>query len=361
MTDMQGRLQGKRLHAPYFLDQVARTRHRGLQLPARRRRGHEHRRRLRDGFVAQRLRRLRHGARLRHRLRHIPWHPGTAMVQADVLWEDGTDVAACPRQVLKAQLARLAGRGLAAFAGTELEFITFVDSYEQAWTQRVPRPAPRPTSTTSTTPSSAPPASSRCCAASALAMAGAGMYVESVKGECNFGQHEIVFKYADALTACDNHVVYKTGAKEIAAQEGMAITFMAKYDQREGNSCHIHLSLRGTDGCAGAGRRRRRRAGCPPWAGRSSPVRSPTCGNCRCCSRPTSTPSSASSPVRSPRPRSSGAATTAPAPCDWSATASRCAWRTGCRAATSTPTLSVAAMVAAGLDGIENGLSWSRR
>jgi glutamine synthetase len=79
-------------------------------------------------------------------------------------------------------------------------------------------------------------------------MAGAGMYVESVKGECNHGQHEIVFKYADALTACDDHVVYKTGAKEIASQEGMAITFMAKYDQREGNSCHIHLSLRGEDG-----------------------------------------------------------------------------------------------------------------
>ncbi|HQR80801.1 MAG TPA: glutamine synthetase, partial [Actinomycetota bacterium] len=81
-----------------------------------------------------------------------------------------------------------------------------------------------------------------------LAMTGAGMHVEGVKGECNHGQHEIVFRYADALTACDDHVVYKTGAKEIAAQEGMAITFMAKYDQREGNSCHIHLSLRADDG-----------------------------------------------------------------------------------------------------------------
>ena len=74
------------------------------------------------------------------------------------------------------------------------------------------------------------------------------MYVEGVKGECNNGQHEIVFKYADALTACDDHVVYKTGAKEIAAQEGMALTYMAKYDQREGNSCHIHLSVRSDDG-----------------------------------------------------------------------------------------------------------------
>ncbi|HEY2983666.1 MAG TPA: glutamine synthetase, partial [Jatrophihabitantaceae bacterium] len=67
-------------------------------------------------------------------------------------------------------------------------------------------------------------------------------------GECNFGQHEIAFKYDDAITTCDNHSVYKTGAKEIAAQQGAALTFMAKYDAHEGNSCHIHLSLRTADG-----------------------------------------------------------------------------------------------------------------
>jgi glutamine synthetase len=77
-------------------------------------------------------------------------------------------------------------------------------------------------------------------------MAGAGMYVESSKGECNLGQHEIAFRYADALTTCDNHSIYKTGAKEIAAQDGMSITFMAKPNAREGNSCHIHFSLRST-------------------------------------------------------------------------------------------------------------------
>jgi glutamine synthetase len=74
------------------------------------------------------------------------------------------------------------------------------------------------------------------------------MTVESAKGECNLGQHEITFRYADALTTCDNHSIYKTGAKEIADQAGMSLTFMAKYDQREGNSCHIHLSLRREDG-----------------------------------------------------------------------------------------------------------------
>ena len=79
-------------------------------------------------------------------------------------------------------------------------------------------------------------------------MTGAGLYVESAKGECNLGQHEIAFRYADALTTCDNHSIYKTGAKEIAQADGMSLTFMAKYDEREGNSCHIHISLRSPEG-----------------------------------------------------------------------------------------------------------------
>jgi glutamine synthetase len=75
-------------------------------------------------------------------------------------------------------------------------------------------------------------------------MRGAGMVVESAKGECNFGQHEVAFKYDALVDKCDEHGLFKLGAKEIAAQEGCSLTFMAKFDQREGNSCHIHLSLR---------------------------------------------------------------------------------------------------------------------
>jgi glutamine synthetase len=81
-------------------------------------------------------------------------------------------------------------------------------------------------------------------------MEGAGMAVENSKGECNYGQHEINFHYADALRTADNHAVYKNAAKEIAAQEGMAISYMAKFDEREGSSCHIHFSL--ADGDANA-------------------------------------------------------------------------------------------------------------
>ncbi|HXP36406.1 MAG TPA: glutamine synthetase family protein, partial [Solirubrobacteraceae bacterium] len=74
-------------------------------------------------------------------------------------------------------------------------------------------------------------------------MGGAGLTVENSKGECNLGQHEINFRHAEALRTADNHAIYRNGAKEIAAQEGMAISFMAKYDEREGNSCHVHFSL----------------------------------------------------------------------------------------------------------------------
>jgi glutamine synthetase len=81
-------------------------------------------------------------------------------------------------------------------------------------------------------------------------MQGAGLRWEAVKGECNRGQQELGFSYDEALVTCDNHGVYKNGAKEIADQHGQSLTFMAKYDEREGNSCHIHLSLRAADGAA---------------------------------------------------------------------------------------------------------------
>jgi glutamine synthetase len=81
-------------------------------------------------------------------------------------------------------------------------------------------------------------------------MQGAGLRWESVKGECNRGQQELGFSYDEALVTCDNHSIYKNGAKEIADQHGKSLTFMAKYDEREGNSCHIHLSLRSVEGSA---------------------------------------------------------------------------------------------------------------
>jgi glutamine synthetase len=179
-------------------------------------------------------------------LRLTPWSPGTVMLLADLAWHDDTPVAASPRQILRGQLDRLRERGWEAHAGTELEFIVFKDSYEEAFNKGY---------------RDLVPANQYNVDYSLLGtariepllrrirneMAAAGMNVEDAKGECNLGQHEINFRFDTALAAADAHAIYKEGAKEIAAQEGVSITYMAKFDEREGSSCHIHLSLRGLE------------------------------------------------------------------------------------------------------------------
>ena len=182
-------------------------------------------------------------------LRLVPWQPGTALVMADLRWLDERPVIESPREILKAQLARLAERGLEAHVGTELEFIVFDDSYRDAWKKGY----------TGLTPASDYNIDYALLASTRMepllrdirvGMEGAGLYCEGVKGECNLGQQEIAFRYDEALVTCDNHSIYKNGAKEIADKHGKALTFMAKFNEREGNSCHIHISLRGTDGSA---------------------------------------------------------------------------------------------------------------
>jgi glutamine synthetase len=180
-------------------------------------------------------------------LRLIPWLPGTALVMADMTWLDEKPVVQSPREILKTQIARLAEKGLAPYVGTELEFIVFDNSYRDAWAKGY----------TGLTPASDYNIDYALLASTRMepllrdirvGMEGAGLYCEGVKGECNLGQQEIAFKYDHALATCDNHSIYKNGAKEIADQHGKALTFMAKYNEREGNSCHIHLSFRSTDG-----------------------------------------------------------------------------------------------------------------
>lgn len=253
-TDMQGRLQGKRCHAAYFMDEVlphaAEACNYLLAVDVEMNTVSGYAMSSWDTGYGDFVLRPDLGT-----LRLVPWHPATALVLCDIEWDDGSSVVASPRQILRRQLDRLAAHGLVAYAGTELEFIVFRDTYEDAWqsgyrglaganqynvdysllgTARI-EPLLRRIRND---------------------MTGAGLVVESAKGECNPGQHEIAFRYDEALVTADQHAIYKTGAKEIAAQEGMSLTFMAKYDEREGNSCHIHLSVRSTDGkpvMAGAG------------------------------------------------------------------------------------------------------------
>ncbi len=245
-TDMQGRLQGKRLHGQYFLDVALEAGTEGCNYLL----AVDIDMNTVDGYAISSWEKGYGDMEFvpdYDTIRLLPHLPGSALVQCDLVWLDHAPVPQSPRTILKTQLDRVAERGMVALAGTELEFIAFDTSYEEAhdrrWRDLTPvnqynvdysilgtariEPLLRDLRNT---------------------MYAAGLDVEGAKGECNFGQHEVGFLYADALVTADNHSVYKTVAKEIAAQRGQAITFMSKYDQREGNSCHVHLSLRGDDG-----------------------------------------------------------------------------------------------------------------
>jgi glutamine synthetase len=246
IVDMQGRLQGKRCAARYFLDEVLGHSAEGCNYlmavdvemnPV-------------SGFAMSSWERGYGDFVMKpdvETLRRVPWQEGTALVMCDVVWENGDPVVASPRQVLRKQLDRLSALGFDAYVGTELEFILFDDTYEQAWNAGY----------RNLTPSNQYNVDYSLLGTARVepllrairnGMTGAGMVVESAKGECNPGQHEIAFKYTTALRTCDQHAIYKNGSKEIASQQGKALTFMAKYNEREGNSCHIHLSLRSKKG-----------------------------------------------------------------------------------------------------------------
>jgi glutamine synthetase len=248
MVDMQGRLQGKRLTASHFLHDVVEHGAEGCNYLL----AVDVDMNTVGGYAMSSWDRGYGDFSLTpdfDTLRPIPWQDGTALLMADVHWHDGSDVVASPRQVLRRQIERLAERGLSAYAGTELEFIVFRDTYEEAQERayRGLRPANLYNVDYSLLGTArVEPLIRRI----RNAMAGAGMEVETSKGECNLGQHEINFRYGPVLKTADEHAIYKNGAKEIAAQEGMAITFMAKFDEREGSSCHIHLSLQGERGAS---------------------------------------------------------------------------------------------------------------
>lgn len=245
-TDMQGRLIGKRVAARHFLENVS---HHGAEccnyllavdIENNTIQGYTHASwdtGYGDMVMVPDM----------STLRMAPWLPGSVMVTCDLQSTDHEDVGPSPRGILKRQMARLAEMGLTAHVGTELEFIVFDNSYREAFAMGY----------RGLTPSTDYNVDYDLLASTRVEpllreirnqMDAAGMYCEGVKGECNFGQQEIAFLYDDVLRTCDNHSIYKAGAKMIADDFGQSLTFMAKYNEREGNSCHIHMSLRGTDG-----------------------------------------------------------------------------------------------------------------
>jgi glutamine synthetase len=241
-TDMQGRLIGKREDARYFLEE---TLEHGLE-------GCNYLLALDMEMNPQpgyRMASWEQGYGDFHlrpdmtTLRRTPWLEGTALVLCDVGWEDGSAAVASPRQVLARQVERAQAMGFEPMIGSELEFYLLKESYAEAFEKHY----------RDLTPSVPYILDYHVLATSydepfirqiRKGMSAAGIPVESSKGEAWPGQHEINFRYAEALRMADNHVIYKNGAKEIAHLNGCSITFMAKPDHGWiGNSCHVHASL----------------------------------------------------------------------------------------------------------------------
>ena len=241
-TDMQGRLLGKRMHAEFFLEDSLEHGIEGcnyllaLEMEMDPVPGYE--------LASWERGYGDFGIRVDPAtLRRITWLEGTALVLGDVVWHDGSPVRPSPRQVLKAQVERAEALGFTPMFGTELEFYLLKDTYAEAHAKHYRDLRP-----------SVPYVLDYHVLATTYdepfirqirnGMHAAGIKVENSKGEAWPGQQEINFRFADAVTTADNHVVYKNGAKELAHLNGMSITFMAKPDHTWiGNSCHIHGSL----------------------------------------------------------------------------------------------------------------------
>jgi glutamine synthetase len=175
--------------------------------------------------------------------RRLPWLPGTALVIGDLTDQDGAPVDVSPRQILRRQVARAAERGFNVLSATELEFFLFRETYEEAndkgWKGLTPH-----SSTIEDYQLLQTSREEYILRRIRQEMCDADIPVEFSKGEAGRGQHEVNVTYTDALQTADRHLVFKNGIKEITAQEGRSVTFMAKWTMADvGSSCHVHNSL----------------------------------------------------------------------------------------------------------------------
>ncbi len=182
-------------------------------------------------------------------MRRVPWLPGTVLVLADLLEHDTHDeVRVSPRAILKAQVARARAMGFEPMMATELEFYIFENAYENLRDGGLRDLKPisgynEDYHLFQTTKEEG------LMRAVRNGLYGAGIPVENTKGEADSGQHEVNYRYSDALDAADNHVIVKQAVREIAHAQGKSVTFMAKYDHRKaGSSSHVHQSLWTKDG-----------------------------------------------------------------------------------------------------------------
>lgn len=251
-TDMQGRLMGKRFHAQFFVDGGYEETHCCNYL-------------LTVDMEMNTVQGYRssswetgYGDYVMKpdlaTLRHIPWLPGTALCLGDLLdHHTHKEVSLSPRSILKRQVERARAMGFEPMMATELEFYLFENSYEslrdgqqegRGFTGLKPISAYNEDYHIFQTTKE-----EEVMRALRNGLHGAGIPVENSKGEADAGQEEINYRYSDALDTADNHVIIKNAVKEIAWTKGRSVTFMAKYDHRKaGSSSHVHQSLWTKDG-----------------------------------------------------------------------------------------------------------------
>ena len=244
--DMQGRLMGKRFHAAFFIES-----------------GHEETHCCNYLLAVDMDMTTVQGYRSSNwetgygdyvlkpdmaTLRRVPWLEGTALVLGDLLDHHHNPVPHSPRAILRKQVDRARAMGFEAMMATELEFYLFDNSYESL----------RDNNFTGLKPVSAynedyhifqTTKEEGVMRAIRNGLYGAGIPIENSKGEADAGQEEVNYRYSDALDTADNHSIVKHGIKEIAWTKGKSVTFMAKYDHRKaGSSAHCHQSLWTLDG-----------------------------------------------------------------------------------------------------------------
>jgi glutamine synthetase len=246
-VDMQGRLMGKRFHAEYFVESAWKETHSCNYLLAT-----DLEMETVQGYKATSWEKGYGDYTMKpdlSTLRRIPWLEGTALVLCDVLdHHTHEEVPHSPRAILKKQVARLEAMGLKAFMASELEFFLFDQSYDDARLSGY-RDLQLASGYNEDYHIFQTTKEEDVMRAIRNGLQGAGIPVENSKGEASAGQEEINVRYADALTMADRHAIIKNGCKEIAWQRGKAITFLAKWNySAAGSSSHIHQSLWSADG-----------------------------------------------------------------------------------------------------------------
>ena len=248
LPDLYGRLVGKRIHGPFFLEEVARH---GMHAcdyllacdmemdptPGYAFTSWE------TGYADL------HAVPDLGTLRRAAWLDRTAVVLCDAVDEgDGSPIELAPRTLLRRQLTRAAARGFHPHMGSELEFFLFDESYAGAHARGY-RDIPLSQRYIEDYHVLSGTFAEPVIGAIRTKVDASGIPVEFSKGEWGPGQHEINLRYAPAMEMADRHVLYKQAAKEIAASAGACLTFMAKFDEElAGSSLHIHISLVDPDG-----------------------------------------------------------------------------------------------------------------